>query len=156
MMSRKFYRISQVQMDKDMEEMSREDVRIPRRGTKMSAGYDFFSPYNFILDSGDEIKLPTGIKVDMEEDEVLLIMPRSSLGFKYYVRLANTTAVIDADYIGSPNEGHIWLKMRNESSLPLTVCAGDAIAQGIFMTYKTVDDEEEVTEERAGGIGSTD
>jgi dUTP pyrophosphatase len=131
------------------------NLTLPQRATSYSAGYDFVSPIDFNLKPGEAIKLPTGIKVIMPHSEFLLILPRSGQGFKYFLRLANTSAVIDADYQYAKNDGHIWIKIRNEGiDKMLEVKAGQAIAQGIFLDYKTVDGDLTLVQ-RVGGFGST-
>ena len=75
-----------------------ESIQLPRRATRGSAGYDFFSPVEFSLKPGETIKIPTGIRVEMEEDWVLQCYPRSGLGFKYRLQLNNTVGIIDSDY----------------------------------------------------------
>lgn len=131
--------------------------KIPKRATKLSAGYDIYSPFSFHLKPNDEIKIPTGIKVFMNEGEALLIYPRSGLGFKYYERLANCVGVIDADYNQSDNEGHIFVKVRNDSNdKTMTIKAGEAFCQAIFTPFLIVDDDNfEDGEDRNGGFGST-
>jgi dUTP pyrophosphatase len=134
-----------------------EKIKLPKRSTKSSAGYDIFSPIPFILQAGEEITLPLGFKVYMPEDEFFMIVPRSGLGFKYYTRLANTVGIIDSDYYGNTkNDGHCMAKIRNESS-DKTICIeeGDAIAQGIFLKYLLADNDA-ANSERVGGFGSTD
>lgn len=161
MKTRGFEKISEEQWNKDCSFNCKiEDVLLPKRATRKSAGYDFFSPLEFTLAPGEEIKFPTGIKVYLPDNEYLDIRPRSGHGFKYYIRLANTTGVIDADYYNNQdNEGHIWVKIRNESNSSgktLTVNLGDAVCQGIFLEYKLADgDSLDNGDERVGGIGST-
>ena len=92
-----------------------EGIRLPRRATAGSAGYDFFSPVDFELKPGETLKMPTGIRVLMEPDWVLKIYPRSGLGFKYRLQLNNTVGIIDSDYYNSDNEGHIFIKITNDS-----------------------------------------
>ena len=117
---------------------------IPTRETKYAAGYDFYSLEDFILVPGEVKKIPTGIKANMNDDEVLLLMDRSSMGFKYNVRLCNQVGVIDKDYYNNKdNEGHIFIKIQNEGEKDYVVKKGDAICQGIFIKYLTVDHEEE-------------
>ncbi len=133
---------------------------LPVRATKGSAGYDICSTIDFTLEPGEEVKFPTGLKVYMLPDEFLSVHPRSGQGFKYYVRLANTTGIIDSDYYNNDdNEGHIWVKLRNESKDKIMeVKRGQAVCQGIFQKYLTVDREQsggEATAERKGGFGST-
>ncbi len=133
-----------------------DKIILPRRATKGSAGYDFFSTVDFALKPGESIKIPTGIRVKIDEGWVLKLYPRSGLGFKYRLQLNNTVGVIDSDYYNSDNEGHIFIKLTNDSKegRELALKSGDAFAQGIFVEYGiTVDDE--VSEERNGGFGST-
>ncbi len=133
-----------------------ESIRLPRRATKDSAGYDFFAPVEIVLAPGESMKVPTGIRCQMREDWVLQIFPRSGLGFKYRLQLNNTVGIIDADYYFSDNEGHIFIKLTNDSKegRTLSVPAGSGFAQGIFLQYGiTVDDD--VEEVRNGGFGST-
>lgn len=134
-----------------------EEIRLPRRATSGSAGYDFFSPVGFELRPGETILLPTGVRARMDEGWALMLYPRSGLGFKFRLQLNNTVGVIDSDYFGAKNEGHIMLKLTNDSNegRTLTVQPGDAVAQGVFTPYGiTVDDE--VSGLREGGFGSTD
>ena len=131
----------------------------PKRSTKKSAGYDIFSPIDFKLAPGEDIVIKLGIKAYMQDDEYLMIVPRSGLGFKFYSRLANTVGIIDADYYNNEdNEGEIAVKIRNESEdKELIVEKGKAICQAIFMKYLLVDgDSTDEGGERKGGFGSTD
>lgn len=133
-----------------------ETVKLPKRATTGSAGYDFYTPAEFSLAPGETIKLPTGIRVKIEEGWMLGVYPRSGLGFKFRMQLNNTVGIIDSDYYFSDNEGHIMIKFTNATNQCLTISlkAGDAFAQGIFTEYGiTVDDE--VSEVRNGGFGST-
>lgn len=132
------------------------DIKLPQRATKKSAGYDFFSPKDFELQPKESIKIPTGIKAYMLDDEVLNFYIRSSLGFKYDVTLSNSVPVIDADYYDNPNnEGHIWLKLINHGDKVLKIKKGEAFAQGVFSNYLIADNDQPKKEERVGGIGST-
>lgn len=133
-----------------------ESIVLPRRATKGSAGYDFFAPFSFSLPPGSTIKIPTGIRVEMEPDWVLKLYPRSGLGFKYRLQLNNTVGIIDSDYFYSDNEGHIMAKITNDSKEGKTVelTAGTGFMQGIFLEYGiTVDDDADAI--RNGGFGST-
>lgn len=133
-----------------------EDIHLPRRATKASAGYDFLMPYDLKIAPGETHLVPTGIRAQMREDYVLLLFPRSGLGFKFRLQLDNTVGVIDADYYGSSNEGHIMIKVTNDSreDKMLELEKGKGLAQGIFLAYG-VAEEEEVTAVRDGGFGST-
>ena len=131
-------------------------LRLPERATKGSAGYDFFAPARISLAPGETVKIPTGIRVWMEPEWVLKCYPRSGLGFKFRLQLNNTVGIIDSDYYGSDNEGHIFAKLTNDSKEGKVVelKAGAGFMQGIFVEYGiTVDDD--VTEVRNGGFGST-
>ncbi len=133
-----------------------EDIIFPKRATVGSAGYDFFAPVDITLAPGETITVPTGIRAKINEGYVLLVFPRSGLGFKYRLQLDNTIGVIDADYYGAKNEGHIMIKITNDTkeNRTLTIPKGTGFAQGIFMPFGiTVDDN--TSEIRKGGMGST-
>ena len=139
----------------DIEDMY-ESLALPARATRGSAGYDFYAPFSFSLPPNTTIKIPTGIRVKMEEDWVLKLYPRSGLGFKYRLQMNNTVGIIDSDYFYSDNEGHIFIKMTNASNEGKTVevAQGVGFAQGIFLEYGiTVDDDARGI--RNGGFGST-
>lgn len=157
-MARYFEKISFEQFKKDVcdDKDLYESYSVPKRSTKESAGYDFESIIDFTLTPGDIMKVPTGIKANMNSGEVLLCLVRSSQGFKYNVRLCNQVGVIDKDYYNnSDNEGHIWIKLENQGDKEYVVKKGDKILQGIFVSFLTVDSEEEIIRERISGIGST-
>jgi len=136
--------------------MAYDSIRLPERATSGSAGYDFFAPVGFDLPAGGNIKIPTGIRALIEDGWVLTLYPRSGLGFKYRFQLDNSVGVIDSDYAHSDNEGHIFLRMTNDSreGKGLRVPAGTAFAQGVFLPFGiTVDDAAQA--QRNGGFGST-
>lgn len=159
MNNRKFEKVSKETIEKvfgdNFNYKIYDELRLPKRSTKYSAGYDFYSPCDGIIAPGDTLLIYTLVKCNMNEDDVLLIDVRSSLGFKHNIRLANTIGVIDKDYYNnSDNEGMIGIKLYNAGDSIVEIKKGDRFAQGIFVKYGiTVDDE--VTEERNGGIGST-
>ena len=133
-----------------------DDIVLPRRATVGSAGYDIFSPLDFSLAPGEIIDIPTGLRVKIEPGWVLTLYPRSGQGFKYRVQLYNSVGVIDSDYFGAANEGHIRIKIVNANGegKVLNVKKGEAFAQGIFLPYGiTVDDDASAL--RTGGFGST-
>ena len=133
-----------------------EGISLPVRATAGSAGYDFFAPVKVTLQPGETVKIPTGIRVEMEQDWVLKCYPRSGLGFKYRLQLNNTVGIIDSDYFYSDNEGHIFAKLTNDTNegKTLVIPAGTGFMQGIFVEYGiTVDDAAEGV--RNGGFGST-
>jgi dUTP pyrophosphatase len=131
------------------------DIILPRRATVGSAGYDFFAPKEYSLAPNETAKIPTGIRVEIENGWVLKIYPRSSLGFKYRLSLDNTVGIIDSDYFYADNEGHIFIKMTNCGDKPLVIEKGKAFAQGIFVEYGITFDDD-CASLRTGGIGSTD
>lgn len=133
-----------------------DNIKLPKRATYGSAGYDFFSTINITLQPNFTIKIPTGIRCKMNDGWVLKCYPRSGLGFKYRLQLNNTVGIIDSDYFYSDNEGHIMLKITNDTNEAkiLKINAGDGIAQGIFVEYGiTYDDDADGI--RNGGFGST-
>ncbi len=133
-----------------------DELILPRRGTSGSAGYDFFSPLEFNLGPGEVIQIPTGMRVQMEEGWLLSIYPRSGQGFKYRLQLYNSVGIVDADYFGAENEGHIQIKIinANREGKVLHVRKGEAFAQGIFLPFGiTMDDDASAL--RTGGFGST-
>ncbi len=133
-----------------------EELKFPKRATTGSAGYDFYSPLSFTLAPGETIKIPTGIRAWMREDYVLMVFPRSGLGFQYRLQLNNTVGIIDSDYYGSDNEGHIFIKITNDSNEGkiLELAKGNGFAQGIFLPFG-ITEEDDVTDIRNGGFGST-
>ena len=158
----KFYKVSIDRFIEDMSDFKEDEaksmyeaLKLPKRATQFSAGYDFYAPFDFTLNPGETIKIPTGIRAEMNPSWVLMIFPRSGLGFKYRIQLNNTVGVIDADYFYSDNEGHIWICLENEGEEDFNVSEGDNICQGIFVKYLTVDNEETIDNLRNSGFGST-
>lgn len=141
--------------DEEIREIYRE-IALPKRATAGSAGYDFYSPVDFSIAPGESIKIPTGIRVEMDQEWVLKCYPRSGLGFKYRLQLNNTVGIIDSDYFYSDNEGHMFAKLTNDGREGKTVelAKGTGFMQGIFVEYGiTVDDD--ASGVRNGGFGST-
>ena len=131
-----------------------EMPNLPHRATAGSAGYDFFSPLSFSLAPGSCVRIPTGVRARIDDGWVLMLFPRSGLGFKYRLQLNNTVGVVDADYFGARNEGHIFIKLTNAGDRTVSVGAGEAFAQGIFLPFGLTDDDD-ARGERTGGFGST-
>ncbi len=133
-----------------------ENLQLPRRATKGSAGYDFFAPFEITLKPGQTIKVPTGIRAYMEDMWVLKLYPRSGLGFKFRLQLNNTVGIIDSDYYYSSNEGHIFAKITNDTNEErvVSIKKNTGFIQGIFLEYGITYDDE-VSEVRDGGFGST-
>ena len=150
-----FFKVSYEEFEKGMKDIFRTmpeeeieklywDIKLPKRATTGSAGYDFYTPFSFTLQPGETIKIPTGIRAKMDENWVLKLYPRSGLGFKFRLQLNNTVGIIDSDYFNSDNEGHIFAKITNDSNEEkvLSLEKGAGFMQGIFLEYGiTVDDE---------------
>ena len=163
----KFHKVTFEQFAKDwkdtFEQYSEEEIcniydslKLPKRATTGSAGYDFYAPVDVTMKPGEIVKIPTGIRVEMEEGWVLKCYPRSGLGFKFRLQLNNTVGIIDSDYFFSDNEGHIFAKLTNDTREDKTIQipAGTGFMQGIFVEYGiTVDDDADAV--RNGGFGST-
>ena len=134
-----------------------DGIKLPKRATAGSAGYDFYAPENITLTEGKSTLIPTGIRSKIENGWVLSIYPRSGLGFKHRVQLDNTVGIIDADYYGADNEGHIMIKLScdaHDGGHTVSLSKGDGFAQGIFTQFGiTLDDTAD--EIRTGGFGST-
>ena len=161
----KFYKVSYEQFKQGMTEFNLNEqeikniyneLKLPKRATVGSAGYDFYTPVDITLKPGETIKIPSGIRCEMNPSWVLMLFPRSGLGFKYRLQLNNTVGIIDSDYFYSDNEGHIFIKLTNDSNenKVLEVKKGQGIVQGIFMIYGVTEDDD-VTDLRNGGFGST-
>lgn len=143
--------------DKNMDLFNEyNEIKLPKRATTGSAGYDFFAPFDFTLEVGQTIKIPTGIRVLLDSDKFLAIYPRSGLGFKFRVQLDNTVGIVDSDYSDSDNEGHIFIKITNDGKegKAVTVKSGEAFAQGIIHQYFVTEDDD-TDGIRNGGFGST-
>lgn len=132
------------------------NITLPVRATTGSAGYDFKAPFDFVLVPGDSIKIPTGIRVKIEDGWWLGCLPRSGLGFKYRMQLDNTMAVIDGDYYYSDNEGHIFAKITNDGNdgKVISIKAGDGFMQAVFLPYG-ITYSDSANGVRNGGFGST-
>ena len=162
----KFHKVSYSQFEQDYQNTFPQDtsdikeiyehIQLPKRATKGSAGYDFYTPMSFCLAPNETIKIPTGIRVEMQEGWVLTIHPRSSLGFKYRLQMDNTTGIIDEDYFYSDNEGHIFVKLTNDTNTNKDVVLQqkEAMVQGIFLPFGICEDDDATTI-RNGGFGST-
>ena len=153
---RYFEKISFKQFSKDIcdDKDLYEEYELPKRATKSSAGYDFYALYDMVLHPGEILKIPTGYKAKFNYDEMLMLVIRSSMGFKYNVRMCNQVGIIDSDYYNnSDNEGHMWVSLQNEGKEDYVIKKGSAYCQGIFVKYLTCGDEIDTV--RESGIGST-
>lgn len=154
----RFTRVSEQQYAEamgDRDRMPLSAIPLPRRATAGSAGYDFVSPVEVDVPAGGSALIPTGIRAEMDPGWVLMLFPRSSLGFKHALRLSNTVGVIDSDYAFAKNEGHIMVKLRNPLDRPVAIARGERFCQGVFLPYGTAEEEADELGGRTGGIGST-
>jgi len=148
---RDFEKISFEQFKKDVEDNEElyNNIKIPQRDSDATAGYDICILNDIELKQNEILKLPTGLKCFFQKDEVLLLIVRSSMGFKYNIRLCNQVGVIDADYYNNKdNEGHIWIRIQNEGNETVKLNKGEAIVQGIFLKYLTTKNDETLNLER--------
>lgn len=155
-MNRCFEKISYKQFCKDIcvDKGLYNEYELPKRSSRSSCGYDFFAISDMVIKPNEILKIPTGYKAYFKDNEFLMLVVRSSMGFKYNVRLCNQVGIIDSDYYNnSDNEGHIWVSLQNEGDKDFVIKCGDAYVQGIFLNYLTCDDV--VSKKRIGGIGST-
>lgn len=155
----KFEKVSYQQFSQDSNDVisqsEYDELNLPKRATSKSAGYDFYLPYDITIDVDEEITIASGIRAKMNDDWVLQLYPRSSLGFKYQLFLANTVGIIDADYYDSNNEGHILIKLINKGNKKVQLKKGDRFVQGVFLPYGICVDDEVILDKRNGGIGSS-
>jgi len=163
----KFYKVTQAQFQAAYDERYAfskseilqiyKDLKLPAQATSASAGHDFFAPFDFKLAPRQGITVPTGIRCRLLSGRFLAVFPRSGLGFKFRLQLDNTVGIIDEDYFNGDNEGHIFIKLTNDSAENKTVEVkkGQAFAQGIIMRYEIAQGAE-ASNQRRGGIGSTD
>lgn len=148
---RDFEKISFEQFSKDVKNDMElyNEIKIPQRDSDSTAGYDICLLEDITINPGEIMKLPTGLKSFFENDEVLLLVVRSSMGFKHNIRLCNQVGIIDADYYNNEdNEGHLWIRIQNEGDKTVELHKGDAVVQGIFMKYLTTNSDETLKLER--------
>ena len=133
-----------------------DKIKLPKRGTMYSAGYDFYFPCTSTpVPANSEMLIPTGIRVKLDDDKVLMVYPRSSFGTKYGFVPCNLTGIIDTDYYNSDNEGHIIAKITHtEGGYILNLNSGQGFIQGIFLPFGITEDDV-ASEDRNGGFGST-
>lgn len=155
---RYFEKISFEQFKKDISNDKNlyNNYLLPKRATKYSAGYDFFAISDITIKPGEIVKIPTGYKAKFNNDEALLLMMRSGLGFKYNLRFTNQIGLIESDYYNNEsNEGHMWVSIQNEGKEEITIKKNTAYCQSVFIKFLITDDDN-ATNIRKGGLGSTD
>ena len=131
-----------------------ENLIIPKRATKGSAGHDISAPYFINIMPGETKRIPTGLRCKMDENYVMHIYPRSSMAIKHKMLISNTIPVVDSDYYYADNEGHIILYIENRGDEWLHIKEFNTFAQAVFVPFG-VADTEEVKGIRTGGFGST-
>lgn len=133
-----------------------QNITLPVRATKNACGYDFQSAKDYVIEPGKIELISTGIKVEMNEDEVLHLYARSSLAKKKGLFLSNSVGVIDSDYFeNEENDGHIMISVYNFTKENVCISKGERIAQGVFSKFLKVENETPIKNERIGGFGST-
>ena len=131
------------------------EIQLPTRGSKISAGYDFYLPCDLILQPGEKTCVWSDVKAYMQEGEVLMLHVRSSIGIKKGLMLSNITGVIDADFYNNPNnDGNIGIALYNYSNETVELKRGERICQVVFIPFLGADNGN-TYKERTGGIGST-
>lgn len=156
-MDRYFEKISYEQFKKDIADDKElyDSYELPKRATKASVGYDFFAMKDYKIEPGEILKIPTGYKAKFGQDEALLLFVRSSMGFKYNVRMCNQVGLIESDYYNNDsNEGHMFVALQNEGDETYFINKGDAYTQAMFINFLICDDDN-VQSKRQGGFGST-
>ena len=133
------------------------EIKLPVKGSKYSAGYDFFCPIDVTIEPGKSHLIWTDVASYMNgEHDVLLIFVRSSIGIRRNLMLANTVGVIDKDYfMNEDNGGNIGICLHNYGKNPVDIKAGERVAQGIFVSYLDGDSTDTINANRTGGFGST-
>ncbi|WP_300924590.1 dUTP diphosphatase [uncultured Clostridium sp.] len=132
------------------------EIKLPTRADVGSAGYDFYSPCDFTISPGQTRIIPMDVKVYMEQDEVLMLYIRSSIGIKKQVVLTNGTGVVDSTYYNNPdNDGNMHVALTNYSNNTWEFKVGERLMQGVFMKYFITDDDQPLAQTRIGGIGSS-
>lgn len=130
--------------------------QLPKRMTKQSPAYDFFSPIAVVIAPGEKVKIPTGIKAYFQFKEGLFFITRSGMGTKYQITLANNVALIDPDYYNNPdNEGEIFIFLVNEGKEDFVIKQGDSFCQAYFNQLLLTDDDKASNASRRSGLGST-
>ena len=130
------------------------EIKLPTRATEHSAGYDFYSPVDVVIQPNEMVMIWTDVKAHMYYDNALLIIPRSSMG-KHPIMISNTVGLIDSDYYSNEStDGNIGFRLFNLGNTPYEIKAGDRIGQGIFVKYGIVKNDN-ASGVRTGGFGSS-
>lgn len=139
---------------KDEFRKNKGEIKLPTRASEHSAGYDFYSPVDVIIQPNESILIFTDVKAHMYYDNALFLFVRSSMG-KHPVVIANGTGIIDSDYYGNlDNDGNIGFRLLNLGDTPYEIKVGDRIGQGVFVKYG-ITQNDKITTKRDGGFGSS-
>ena len=132
-----------------------QTIRLPKRKTKYSAGYDFHAPVDISILPDATYMVWTDICCSLEPTDFLSMHIRSSFGNNKSLRIKNLVGIIDKDFHRNiSNGGNIGICLINESPITVTIKKDEAFCQGIISTYIITDDDD-ADAERIGGIGST-
>ena len=143
-------------VDDEFRKYPEVEIQLPTRSDERSAGYDFYTPVDIIIAPGQRYLVWTDVKAYMQDNEVLMLYVRSSIGVKKGIVLSNGTGIIDASYYSNPdNDGRIGISLFNTSNKEVQLLAGERIAQGVFIQYLVADDDNVLNKERVGGFGSS-
>lgn len=145
------------QLSDDQIKAMYDGIKLPRRATNGSAGYDFFLPYDLSLKPGQRTMVPTGVRFWCKQDWALLLLSKSGLGSKYRLQFDTCVSLIDSDYYYGDNEGHIWIPLIydfREKDQELNLPAGKGFVQGMFVRFG-ITKSDKINSKRNGGFGST-
>lgn len=151
------------------------EVKTPTRGTECSAGLDFYVPAGIRLCMlpGDDVLIPSGIKVEVPHGYALIAHNRSSMatstramkyaGLKGNPNSTRGCVVVGACVVDEDYQGEIYIHLINVGRCAETIIAGMKVVQLVLtpVSYEGVEvvDEEELfnqaTERGKGGFGST-
>lgn len=130
-------------------------IALPAYHSADAAAFDFTARERVTVAPGAVVLAPTGLVIEVPAGHALLVIARSSLPIRKRLMVANGVGVIDRDYCGPTDE--IKVEVYNFSAEPVTIEAGERIAQGLIVRVARAE-WEEVDETRApsrGGFGST-
>ena len=140
----------------DMRKHPEVEIQLPVRGDSRSAGYDLRTPVEILLQPNERTLIFTDVKAYMQEDEVLEVHVRSSIGVKKGIILSNITGIIDSSYYNNPsNDGNIGLTLWNTSDKIQVLESNERVCQCVFKKYLTVDNDKCLSATRVGGFGSS-
>lgn len=132
-----------------------DDIKLPIRATKHSVCYDIFSPIDEVIMPNEMKLIFTNVKVYCNSDEGFMLATTSSMG-KRGIIMAQGVGIIESDYADNEsNDGNVGVMLYNYSKNPYIINKGDKIGQLFFFKFLTIDNEEEITNIRKGGFGST-